>query len=149
MEDDVACKVAEAGTAGPTKVQVLVDNGEINTNPINGLRDGLKAFFEKMPEGVEMSLYTTAPQGRPIVKPTTDKKKAHRRHRAHCARQGGRRVLRVAAGRGRSCQPGQDAGVSSIVMVVGSNVGAETIKDSDIPDMQQKIIKNGSPSTWC
>ena len=28
---------------------------------------------EKIPEGVEVSMYTTAPQPRPIGKPTTDK----------------------------------------------------------------------------
>ena len=59
----------------PTKLQVLVDNGRANTNPINNLRDGLKGLFEQMPEGVEMSMYVTAGTPRPIVKPTTDKQK--------------------------------------------------------------------------
>ena len=74
-EDGVACKVVKVEPAGSTKVQLLVDNGPVNTTPINGLRDGLQGFFEKLPEGVDVSVYTTAPQSRPIVKNTTDRKK--------------------------------------------------------------------------
>jgi hypothetical protein len=74
-EDGVACKVLKVEPAGSTKLQLLVDNGAVNTTPINGLRDGLQGFFEKLPDGVDVSVYTTAPQSRPIVKNTTDKKK--------------------------------------------------------------------------
>jgi hypothetical protein len=75
-EDGVDCKIVKLEPIGwPTKLQVLVDNGKANTSPINPLRDGLKALFEQIPDGVEMSLYTTTGAPRPIVKPTTDKKK--------------------------------------------------------------------------
>ena len=75
-ENDVNCKVVKLEAVDwPTKLQVLVDNGRPNTTPINPLRDGLKALFELMPEGTEMSLYVTAGTPRAIVKPTTDKQK--------------------------------------------------------------------------
>ncbi len=75
-EDDAECKVLKLEPVNwPMKLQVLVDNGKPNTNPINNLRDGLKGLFEQMPEGVEMSMYVTAGTVRPIVKPTTDKQK--------------------------------------------------------------------------
>jgi hypothetical protein len=57
----------------PTTLQVLVDNGRTNTTPLYSLREGLKALFESMPSGMEMSMYTTAPHPRPIVAPTTDR----------------------------------------------------------------------------
>src|SRR5262252_195536 len=75
LEDDMPCKILKVEPAGPIKLQVLVDNGQLNTDPITSLRDGLQKFFEQLPEGVEASLYTTAPQGRAIVKNTADKKK--------------------------------------------------------------------------
>ena len=140
-EDDVACKVLKLEPAGPMKVQVLVDNGEVNTNPINGLRDGLKAFFEKMPDGVEMSLYTTAPQGRAIVKPTTDKKKLIdgialiAPDRGVGAFFGS--LLDAADRVSRDKAPG-----FPLIMIVGTNVGTEDIKDRDVEEVQQKIIKN-------
>jgi hypothetical protein len=75
-EDDVDCKILKVEPIDwPVKLQVLVDNGRANTNPINPLRDGLKALFDMMPEGMEMSLYTIAGTPRAIVKPTTDKQK--------------------------------------------------------------------------
>ena len=59
-EDGAECKVVKVEAINwPTKLQVLVDNGRANTSPINSLRDGLKALFEQMPEGVEMSMYVT------------------------------------------------------------------------------------------
>ena len=141
-EDDVACKVLKVEPAGPMKIQVLVDNGEVNTNPINGLRDGLKAFFEKMPEGVEMSLYTTAPQGRAIVKPTTDKKKLIDGIALIAPDRGAgaffESLLDAVDRVNRDKTPG-----FPLLMLVGSNVGAEDIKDRDVQDVQQKIIKNG------
>jgi hypothetical protein len=141
-EDDVACKVLKVEPAGPMKIQVLVDNGQVNTNPINALRDGLQAFFEKMPEGVEMSMYTTAPQGRPIVKPTTDKKKLI----------AGIDLITPDRGVGAFFESLLDAvdRVSRdkapgfpLIMLVGSDVGVEELKDRDIQDVQQKIIRNG------
>ena len=75
-EDNVNCKILKVEPIDwSIKLQVLVDNGRANTNPINPLRDGLTQLFEQMPEGVEMSMYTIAGTPRPIVKPTTDKQK--------------------------------------------------------------------------
>src|ERR1700722_16623240 len=59
-EDGVACRVVKLEPVDwPIKLQVLIDNGKVNTNPINSLREGLKGLFEQIPDGVEMSLYTT------------------------------------------------------------------------------------------
>jgi len=73
-EDGMTCKTVKVEPVDwPIKLHVLVDNGKGNTNPINPLRDGLQGLFEAMPDGIEMSMYTTSPQPRPIVKPSTDK----------------------------------------------------------------------------
>ena len=123
------------------KIQVLLDNGPVNTDPINPLRDGLKAFFDKLPEGVEVSLYTTAPQGRPVVKPTTDKKKLISGIDVITPDRGAglffETLLDAVDRVNRDKTPG-----FPVIMMIGSDVGAENIKDNDIPDVQQKIIKN-------
>src|SRR5215467_8270437 len=46
LEDNVSCKVLRVEPAGPIKLQVLVDNGQLTTNPITHLHDGLQKFFE-------------------------------------------------------------------------------------------------------
>jgi hypothetical protein len=128
--------------AGPIKLQVLVDNGEINTNPITYLRDGLQKFFEKLPEGVEASLYATAPQGRAIVKNTSDKKKLI----------DGIGLIAPDRGVGAFFESLLDAvdrvehdkapGLPTIV-VIGTNAGAEKTADRDSPEIQQKVVKDG------
>ena len=142
LEDEMPCKILKVEPAGPIKLQVLVDNGPLNTDPITGLRDGLQKFFEQLPEGVEASLYTTAPQGRAIVKNTPDRKKLI----------DGINVIAPDRGTGAFFESLLDAvdrvdhdkvpGIPTIV-VIGSNAGLERISDRDIPDIQEKIIKDG------
>jgi hypothetical protein len=142
LEDNMPCKILKVEPAGPIKVQVLVDNGQLNTDPITSLRDGLQKFFEQLPEGVEASLYTTAPQGRAIVKNTADRKKLI----------DGVNIIAPDHGTGAFFESLLDAvdrvdhdkepGISTIV-VIGTNAGLERISDRDIPDIQQKIIKDG------
>jgi hypothetical protein len=75
-EDGIECKVVKLEPINwPTKVQVLVDNGRANTEAITNLRDGLKGLFERIPDGAEISLYTTAGTPRPVVKATTERQK--------------------------------------------------------------------------
>jgi hypothetical protein len=142
LEDEMPCKILKVEPAGPIKLQVLVDNGPLNTDPITGLRDGLQKFFEQLPEGVEASLYTTAPQGRAIVKNTSDRKKLI----------DGINVIAPDHGTGAFFESLLDAvdrvdhdktpGIPTIV-VLGTNAGLERISDRDIPDIQEKIIKDG------
>jgi len=76
-------KVAENGVEGkvakiepidwPVKVQLLIDNGTGMETALVQIRNGVKGFVEALPDGVEMSLVTTAPQPRFIVRPTMDK----------------------------------------------------------------------------
>lgn len=76
-------KVAENGVEGkilkiepidwPIKVQLLIDNGTGMDQALVQIRNGVKGFVEALPDGIEMSLITTAPQPRFIVRPTADK----------------------------------------------------------------------------
>jgi len=142
MEDGVVCKVVKVEPAGPAKVQVLVDNGEIVTNPINSLREGLQGFFDKLPEGVEVSLYTTAPQGRPIVKNVTDRKKLVDAIAIIAPDRGVGAFFESLLDAVDRVDHDKAPGFPTIVMI-GSDAGAETIRDRDIPDIQQKIINDG------
>ena len=57
----------------PVKITIAVDNGNASGDALPHYRAGLKGFVEAFPEDVEMSLYTTSPQPRPVVRPTTDR----------------------------------------------------------------------------
>ena len=58
----------------PVKVTIAVDNGNQSSEALPHYRIGLKGFVEAFPEDVEMSLYTTSPQPRAVLRPTTDRK---------------------------------------------------------------------------
>lgn len=74
-EDGMPLKVVRVEPVNRVvKVQVLVDNGlGIGADNIADLRQGLRGLLEALPPGVETSVFTTAPQARTLVKPTTDR----------------------------------------------------------------------------
>jgi hypothetical protein len=78
MENGAEAKVVKVEPVSwPSKVQLLVDNGVgLGSNNIQILKDGMTGLVNALPDGVEITIVTTAPQGRFLVKPTTDKKAA-------------------------------------------------------------------------
>jgi hypothetical protein len=59
----------------PTKLQVLVDNGAgIGAGNFQILREALRGLLEVLPESMEVTLVTTAPQPRFLVRATADRK---------------------------------------------------------------------------
>jgi len=58
----------------PVKVQVLVDNGAgLGNENLIHIRNGVRDLMKALPSEVEVSLYTTAPQPRNVVRPTMDR----------------------------------------------------------------------------
>jgi hypothetical protein len=140
VEDGVDCKLTTLEPVSwPTRLQVLVDNGTANTNPINSLRVGLRTLFELMPDGVEMSLYTTAGSPRPIVRPTTEKQKLI----------DGIALIAPGSGVGRFVDAlleatdriGRDNTPSfPVILMIASDMGTETPMDRAVRKMQDTII---------
>jgi hypothetical protein len=59
--------------AVPIKVTITVDNGLESADAIAHYRVGLKGLVEALPPDVEVTLITTSPQPRMVVKPTIDR----------------------------------------------------------------------------
>jgi hypothetical protein len=58
----------------PTKLQILVDNGiGLGGANIVSLSNGLRGLIDALPPGIEVTLVTTAPQPRFLVRGTTDR----------------------------------------------------------------------------
>ena len=73
-EDGVRQKVAKVEpVAIPIKLTIAVDNGLESSDAIAHYRVGLKGLVEALPPDVEVTLITTSPQPRTVVKPTTDR----------------------------------------------------------------------------
>ncbi|HKE84991.1 MAG TPA: hypothetical protein VKB50_14615 [Vicinamibacterales bacterium] len=74
-ENNVEVKVVKIEPVNwPLKVQVLVDNGAgLGNDNLSNLRTGVRGLIEALPEATELTLVTTAPQARIVVKATTDR----------------------------------------------------------------------------
>lgn len=57
----------------PVKVTIAVDNGQDSSLALPNYRNGLKGFVEAFPANTEMTIITTSPQPRMVVRPTTDR----------------------------------------------------------------------------
>ena len=75
MEGGVEAKVIKVEPVNwPVKLQLLLDNGVgLGGANLQILKDGVKGLLEALPENVEVTIVTTAPQPRFLVRPTTDK----------------------------------------------------------------------------
>ena len=82
----------------PVKVTIAVDNGNQSSEALPHYRIGLKGFVEAFPEDVEMSIYTTSPQPRAVVRPTTDRAVILRGVNGFAPESGGASVYRRAGG---------------------------------------------------
>jgi hypothetical protein len=142
-EDGAECKVVKLEPVDwPTKLQVLVDNGRINTTPINSLRDGLKGLFEQIPDGVEMSMYATAGSPRPLVRPTTDKAKLIE----------GINIIAPDSGVGMFFDALSEAAGRiakdktphfPVILMIGSDQGVVRASDPDFKKLQETILTRG------
>jgi hypothetical protein len=142
-EDDVACKVVKVEPIDwPLKLQVLVDNGRANTNPINPLRDGLKALFEQLPSGVEMSLYVIAGTPRAVVKPTTDKQKLLDGI-GLIAGDGGAGMFFDALSEAADRVEKDKTPGFPVILLIGSDFGRVRVLDQEYTKMQNTIINKG------
>jgi hypothetical protein len=140
-EDGVECKTVKVEPIDwPIKVQILVDNGTVNTNPINPLRDGLTALFAQIPEGVEVSVYTTAPQPRPITKPTTDKAQLLK-DMSRIAPDSGAGAFFDALFEAASRTDKDKTPHFPVILMVGSDFGRVNMNDRDFQTLQQIILK--------
>ena len=74
QEDNAPGKVLKVEPIDwPIKVAVLIDNGTGSADRLTHTREGVRGLLQALPAGVEVSLQTTAPQPRFLVRPTTDK----------------------------------------------------------------------------
>jgi hypothetical protein len=75
MENGVEAKIIKAEPVNwPVKVQLLLDNGVgMGGGNIQILKDGVTGLINSLPSNLEVTIVTTAPQPRFLVRPTTDK----------------------------------------------------------------------------
>lgn len=140
MENGADAKVTKVEPVNwPVKVQILVDNGiGLGSQNIQQLKNGVQALVQALPDNLEVTLVSTAPQPRFIVKPTTDK----------AAVLKGLDVLAPDTGAGRFVESLAEAtqriekdkgDYFPVIISVGTMSGDVNVRDSDIERMMKRL----------
>ncbi len=142
LENDAEGKVVRIEPVNwPMKVQILLDNGiGLGADNLIHLRNGVRGLIESLPEGVEVSLITTAPQARFIVRPTADR----------MALLDGIGRIAPDTGAGRFVESLEEASQRiekeeadhfPVIVVVGTTAGDSRVLERDIQRMMQRLQK--------
>ena len=123
----------------PTKLQILVDNGiGIGSTNFVNLRNAVYALIEALPPGIEVTLVTTAPQPRFLVRGTTDREAITK----------GLALLAFDTGAGRFVESLNEAtqriekdksNFFPAIITVGTHAGDRNVLDRDVNGIMQRL----------
>lgn len=119
------------------KLHLLVDAG-IGMPPeaIADLRTGLRGLIEGVPEGVQISLVTTAPQPRMIERGTTDKAKALKAVDLVSPDSGSGRFIESLYEAGERIERDKDS--ANVIVSIATTTGDTTVRDNDVKQVYQR-----------
>jgi hypothetical protein len=123
----------------PTKVQILVDNGVgLGAANITHLKNGVRGLIEALPKNVEVTLVSTAPQPRFLVRPTSDRE----------AMLKGLDVLAPDSGTGRFVEALNEATQRNerdksnffpVIVMAATTAGDRNVLDSDVERLMKRL----------
>jgi hypothetical protein len=140
MENGADAKVTKVEPVNwPVKLQILMDNGVgLGSQNVQHLKNGVKALLDAMPENLEVTIVSTAPQPRFLTKPTTDR----------AAMQKAMDVLAPDTGAGRFVESLNEAtqriekdkgDYFPVIISIGTTAGDASIRDSDVSQMMKRL----------
>jgi hypothetical protein len=142
MENGAEAKVTKVEPVNwPVKMQILLDNGVgLGSQNVQQLKNGLKGLLEALPENLEVTLVSTAPQPRFLARATTDR----------AAVQKGLDLLAPDTGAGRFVESLSEAtqrierdktDYFPVIISVATTAGDRDVRDSDVERMMQRLEK--------
>jgi hypothetical protein len=140
MEDGTDAKVTKVEPVNwPVKLQILLDNGiGLGSQNVQQLKLGVKALIEAMPENLEVTIVSTAPQPRFLTKPTTDR----------AAMLKALDLLAPDSGAGRFIESLNEAmqriekdkgDYFPVIVSVATTAGDSNVRDSDITSIMKRL----------
>ena len=140
MENGLDAKVTKVEPVNwPVKVQILLDNGiGLGSQNIQQLKNGVQALLQALPENLEVTMVSTAPQPRFLARPTTDR----------AAVQKGLDLLATDSGAGRFVESLNEAtqriekdktDYFPVIISVGTMSGDVNVRESDVKAMMKRL----------
>jgi hypothetical protein len=142
MENGMEAKVTKVEPVNwPVKMQILLDNGVgIGSANVQQLKNGVQGLVAALPENLEVTLVSTAPQPRFLTKPSTDR----------AAVQKGLDLLAPDSGAGRFVESLNEAtqrierdktDYFPVIISVATTSGDRDVRDSDVERIMQRLEK--------
>jgi hypothetical protein len=124
------------------KVQVLIDNG-IGMPPesIGDLRTGLRGLLEALPPDIEVTVVTTAPQPRFLVRPTTDRKSILETVNRLSPDTGAGRFVESLFEATQRIERDKQQDAAYTIVTVGTASGDANVRDRDIKQTMERLAK--------
>jgi hypothetical protein len=140
MENGAEAKVTKVEAVNwPVKVQILLDNGVgMGSANVQQLKNGVQGLLAALPENLEVTLVSTAPQPRFLARATTDR----------AAVQKGLDLLAPDGGAGRFVESLNEAtqrierdktDYFPVIISVATTAGDRDVRDSDVERMMKRL----------
>jgi hypothetical protein len=124
------------------KLQVLIDNGSGNqASALGELRNGLKAFLGQLPPNLEVTLITTAPQGRTLQAATTDRAKLLAAIDRIAPDAGTGRFVESFLEAMERVDKDKDEAAAYAILNVGTTSGDLTFRENDVKKISEKVVR--------
>jgi hypothetical protein len=124
------------------KVQILIDNGlGMPSESLSDLRNGLRNILQKLPEGVEVTIVTTAPQPRFLERATTDRAKLLAAVDKLAPDTGAGRFVESLYEASQRID--KDKAGRYTIVTLGTSSGDTDVRERDMQQMQKNIQANG------
>jgi hypothetical protein len=133
-EDGKALKVLKVEPRdAPLHVTLALDNSRGLADNFVMVREGAKAFIDAMPPEVEVALVSTAPQGRIVVKSTTDHTALKKGVDAIAADAGAPRFIESFVDWSDRIDKDKDKNkFTPVLVILGSTFGEEMVRENDV-----------------
>ncbi len=140
LENDAEATITKVEAVNwPVKLQLLLDNGAgLGGGNLNQLRNGARSLIEALPQNLEITIVTTAPQPRFLARPTTDR----------AAMLKSLDLLAPDSGTGRFVESINEAtqriekdktDYFPVIIVMGTTLGDRDVRDNDVKRLMQRL----------
>jgi hypothetical protein len=140
LENGVQARVVKVEPINwPTKVQLLLDNGiGLGATNMNHLKNGVRGLLDALPQGVEVTIVSTAPQPRFLARATTDRE----------AMLKGLALLVPDGGAGRFVESLSNAterierdkgNYFPVIVMAGTTAGDRNVLESDVERLMKRL----------
>ena len=124
------------------KVQLLIDNGiGVPQESIGDLRTGVRGLLEALPPDIEVTVVTTAPQPRFLMKPTTDRKAVLDTVNRLAPDTGAGRFVESLFEATQRIERDKQPDASYTIVAVGTSSGDSNVRERDIQQIQERLQK--------